>query len=74
MTDFEAAVLTDLKVLKTQMEQLLGNGQPGRLHDLEGRVAGAESGMQRLRGAGAAFGVVLTGLHIAITWIAGRHP
>jgi hypothetical protein len=31
MTDFEAQVLRELGVLKSQMEQLLGIGQPGRL-------------------------------------------
>jgi len=28
MTDFESQVLQQLSVLKMQMEQLLGNGQP----------------------------------------------
>jgi hypothetical protein len=40
MTDFECQVLQELSVLKVQMEQLLGNGQPGRLHRLEGRGGG----------------------------------
>ena len=38
MTDFEGQVLQQLSVLKMQMEQLLGNGQPGRLRELELRV------------------------------------
>ena len=33
MTDFEGQVLSDLNVLKSQMEQVLGNGQPGRLRN-----------------------------------------
>jgi len=32
MTDFESQVLQELSVLKTQMQQLMGIGQPGRLH------------------------------------------
>ena len=31
MTDFEGQVLTDLSVLKCQMKEVLGIGQPGRL-------------------------------------------
>ena len=38
MSDFEGQVLQELSVLKVQMQQLLGIGQPGRLHQLEGRV------------------------------------
>ena len=31
MTEFEGQVLADLSVLKSQMKQLMGIGQPGRL-------------------------------------------
>ncbi len=67
MTDFEAQVLGDLQVLKAQMEQILGIGQPGRLHALEHRLAAAEQTSQRLRGAGAAFGILLTLLNLAVS-------
>ena len=56
MTDFESQVLQQLSVLKMQMEQLLGNGQPGRLRELELRVESHERGMQRLKGLAGAFG------------------
>ena len=35
MTDFEAQVLADLSVLKSQMRQVMGIGEPGRLNQLE---------------------------------------
>ena len=73
MTDIEARILGDLQVLKTQMEQLMGNGQPGRLHDLEHRVVTTETSMQRMRGVVAAFGVVLTMLDLAITYLGNHH-
>ena len=73
MTDFEAQVLGDLQVLKSQMEQVMGIGQPGRLHELDRRVSETECGMQRMLGAVAAFGVLLTLLHLAIGYITGRH-
>ena len=31
MTEFEAQVLADLSVLKSQMKEVVGNGQPGRI-------------------------------------------
>jgi hypothetical protein len=74
MTDFEKAVLSDLAILKTEMKQLVGNGQPGRLHQLEERVDQHERAMQRVQGAGALIGVVITLVHVGIDFlkIAGR--
>jgi hypothetical protein len=66
MSEYEARVLADLQVLKIQMEQILGNGQPGRLHGIETRMVTVECGMQRLRGATATFGVLLTLAQMAI--------
>ena len=73
MTDFEAQVLTDLQVLKTQMEQVMGIGQPGRLHQLEGRVSVSEAGIQKMKGFIAAFSTALTLGHLAISYFATKH-
>jgi hypothetical protein len=56
MTDFEAQVLADLSVLKSQMEEIMGNGQPGRLAQLESRMHEHEKTVQRLKGMAGAFG------------------
>jgi hypothetical protein len=72
MTDFESTVLQELSVLKMQMEQLMGNGQPGRLFQLEQRVDSHEQSVQRLKGLAAAFGGLLTIVHLAIAWLSGR--
>jgi hypothetical protein len=66
MTDFEGQVLADLNVLKSQMRELLGNGQPGRISQLEGRMHEHEKIVQRLKGMAAAFGALLTIAHLAI--------
>ena len=66
MTDFEGQVLQQLSVLKMQMEQLLGNGQPGRMRELELRVESHERGMQRLKGLAGAFGGLLTFLQLPL--------
>jgi hypothetical protein len=72
MTEFEAAVLSDLNVLKTQMKELVGNGQPGRLARLEGRVGDHERAVQRLKGAASALGALLTFAHFAIDLLIRR--
>jgi len=73
MTDFEGQVLGDLQVLKAQMEQVMGIGQPGRLHDLEHRLNETETAIQKMRGVVAAFGAVVTMLHVAISYLSGKH-
>jgi len=66
MTDFEAQVLADLAVLKSQMKEIVGNGQPGRLAQLESRLLDHEKAVQRMKGMAAAFGALLTVAHAAI--------
>jgi hypothetical protein len=73
MTDFEGQVLSDLSVLKSQMKELMGIGQPGRLAQLEGRMQEHEKIVQRLKGMAAAFGALLTIAHVAIDLFIGRH-
>ncbi|HEY5213064.1 MAG TPA: hypothetical protein VIJ38_08590 [Acidobacteriaceae bacterium] len=68
MTNFEGKVLQELSVLKAQMQQLMGIGQPGRLHQLEARVESHERSVQRLKGIAAALGALWTVVHIAIAY------
>ena len=72
MTEFEGRVLADLSVLKTQMKELVGNGQPGRITHIESRLQEHERTVQRLKGMAAAFAVMLTLAHAA-TDILLRH-
>jgi hypothetical protein len=65
MTEFEAQVLADLSVLKSQMKDLLGNGQPGRVAQIESRLLDHERAVQRLKGMAAAFAAMLTIVHTA---------
>jgi hypothetical protein len=72
MTDFEGQVLADLSVLKSQMEQVMGIGQPGRLAQLECRMQEHEKTVQRLKGIAGAFGALLTIAHFAINFFFGK--
>lgn len=72
MTDFESQALADLSVLKSQMQQLMGIGQPGRIHQLEARVQRHEQTVQRMKGLAAAFASLLTIVHLCITYLSGK--
>ena len=69
MNEFERTVLADLATLKAEMKILLGNGQPGRVQNLESRVEQHEKLVQRASGIGALLGVVLTLVHLGIDWM-----
>ena len=49
MTEFEAQVLVDLSVLKSQMSALFGDGNSGRIASIEGRVDQHEQSLQRAK-------------------------
>ena len=66
MNEFEAQVLSDLSVLKTQMNGLMGDGNGGRIADLERRMEHHEQNWQRAKGFLAAFSVLLTFAEVAM--------
>jgi hypothetical protein len=69
MNEFEAQVLSDLTALKTQMNGLMGDGNGGRLADLERRMERHEQNWQRAKGFVAAFSVLITVIEVAVeTW------
>jgi hypothetical protein len=66
MSEFEAQVLSDLTVLKTQMNGLMGDGNGGRIAELEHRLERHEQNWQRAKGFIAAFSVVLAVAEVAV--------
>ena len=70
MNEFEAQVLSDLSVLKTQMNGLMGDGNGGRIADLEWRMARQEQNWQRAKGFLAAFSVLFAIVEVAFeAWL-----
>ena len=69
MNEFEAQVLSDLSVLKTQMTNLTGDGNGGRLADLERRMERHEQNWQRAKGFLAAVSVIFAVVEVAVTAI-----
>jgi hypothetical protein len=69
LNEFEAQVLADLKVLKTQMAALVGDGNTGRIGRLELRVERQEMTWQKAKGFAAALGALFTLAQVALeTW------
>ena len=66
MNEFEAQVLSDLSVLKTQMNGLMGDGNGGRLADLERRMDQHEQNWQRAKGFLAAVSAALAFIEVAV--------
>ncbi len=66
MNEFEAQVLSDLSVLKTQMAGLVGDGNGGRLAELERRMDQHEQNWQRTKGFLAAASVVMAVIEVAM--------
>jgi hypothetical protein len=66
MTNFEERVLRDLGELKTHMRWIVGNGNEGKIQELESRIQRHEAALQRAAGIGVAAGVLLTILHITL--------
>ena len=66
MNEFEAQVLSDLCVLKSQMAGLMGDGSGGRLAELERRMDRHEQNWQRAKGFLAAMSVLLAVIEVAV--------
>lgn len=66
MNEFEAQVLSDLSVLKSQMSGLMGDGTGGRIAELERRMEQHEQNWQRAKGFLAAGSVALAVIEVAV--------
>ncbi len=66
MNEFKAQVLSDLSVLKSQMSGLMGDGNGGRIAELEHRMEQHEQNWERAKGFMAAFSILLTVVEVAV--------
>lgn len=73
MTQFEEKVLTDLAELRAHMAWLVGNGNEGKMQELEQRIKRQEISLYRLGGMGAALGGALTIVHLALDYLKVVH-
>lgn len=73
MTNFEERVLRDLGELKAHMRWIVGNGNEGKIQELEARIQKHEAALQRTAGLGVAAGVLLTIMHLALDSMRAIH-
>ncbi len=66
MNEFEAQVLSDLSVVKTQITNLMGDGNGGRIAELERRMERHEQNWQRAKGFLAAISVLFAVIEVAL--------
>jgi hypothetical protein len=66
MNEFEAQVLSDLSVLKAQMTGLMGDGNGGRLADMERRMDRHEQHWQRAKGFMTALSLLFAVIEVAV--------
>jgi len=74
MTSFEERVLRDLGELKAHMRWIVGNGNEGKIQEIEIRIRRHEAALQRTAGIGLTVGIVLTVVHLALDSMKVIHP
>jgi hypothetical protein len=73
LTEFESKVLSDLAELKANMRWVIGNGNQGKMQEIEERVERHEAYLQRFTGIATAVAGLLTLFHVAIDYLRLRH-
>jgi hypothetical protein len=73
LTDFEQKVLSDLAELKANMRWVIGNGNQGKIQEIEERVERHEAYLQRFTGVATAVASILTFFHLAIDYMLYKH-
>jgi hypothetical protein len=73
MTQFEEQVLRDLSELKAHMRWIVGNGNEGKMQELEQRIARHEGVLQRAMGVGGGIAVLIALAHMAFDYLKVSH-
>lgn len=73
ISEFEQRVLTDLAELKAHMRWIVGNGNQGKMQELEERVGRHEAYLQRFTGIATAVGSLVTVFNLALSYLRFRH-
>jgi hypothetical protein len=71
--EFELRCGTKNIELKTHMRWIVGNGNEGKIQELETRIQKHEAALQRTAGLGLAVGILLTVVHLALDSMRAMH-
>jgi hypothetical protein len=66
-------VKTLVQELKAHMSWIVGNGNEGKIQELENRIQKHEAALQRTAGIGVAAGILLTIMHLALDSMRAIH-
>ena len=74
MTQFEEQVLTDLSELKAHMRWIVGNGNEGKMQELEQRLHAMKVTCNASPGSAARWRCMITLVHLAFDYMRVSHP
>ena len=66
---FEERVLADLSELKAHMRWVVGNGNQGKIQEIEERLQRHETHLQRMMGVGSALAAAITVLNLVANFL-----
>ena len=66
---FEERVLADLSELKAHMRWVVGNGNQGKIQEIEERLQRHETHLQRMMGVGSALAAAITVLNLVANFM-----
>lgn len=73
MTQFEEQVLRDLAELKAHMRWIIGNGNEGKMQEIEQRLTRQEGLLQRAMGVVVGLTGLATLVHLALSYLRMGH-
>ncbi len=69
MDSFEERVLSDLSELKAHMRWVVGNGNQGKIQEMEERLNRHETHLQRMVGVGSAIAAGITVMNLIVNFL-----
>lgn len=69
MDTFEEKVLSDLAELKAHMRWVVGNGNQGKIQEMEERLNRHETHLQRMVGVGSAIAAAITVMNLIVNFL-----
>lgn len=67
--DFQEKVLADLAELKAHMRWVVGNGNQGKIQEIEERLNRHEAHLQRMVGMGSAIAAGITVMNLVVNFM-----
>lgn len=73
ISDIQNTIASAIEQLKAHMRWIVGNGNEGKLQEIETRLQKHEAALQRMAGVGAAIGAAVTAVHFVFDYLRVGH-